>query len=258
MPPEAACHDDRANAPGPNGDSAVTERASLRRQPGGGYLYDLPGLTPYAEALELQLELAAARTQGAVPDTLIVCEHEPVVTLGSSTDAAAEVPDRAALDARGIAVVEVGRGGRATYHGPGQLVAYPIVDLTDLGRDIRGYVERLERAVVATLASLGVESQARAADGLVGVFAGERKIASIGIEVRSWVARHGVALNVSCDLEPFSLFVPCGLHGVEVTSVERELGRPVGRAEVEPLLVGALAAELERDFAALPGVEALA
>ena len=236
----------------------MAERASLRRQPGGGYLYDLPGLTPYAEALELQLELAAARTQGAVPDTLVVCEHPPVVTLGSSTDAAAEVPDRAALAARGIDVVEVGRGGRATYHGPGQLVAYPIVDLSDLGRDIRGYVNRLERAVVATLAALGIAAEPRAAEGLVGVFVGERKVASIGIEVKSWVARHGLALNVSCDLEPFSLFHPCGLPGLEVTSVERELGRTVGRDAVAPLLVAALAAELERDFAALPGVEALA
>jgi lipoate-protein ligase B len=236
----------------------MADRAPLRRQPGGGYLYDLPGLTPYAEALELQLELAAARTQGAVPDTLVVCEHPPVVTLGSSTDAAAEVPDRAALAARGIEVVEVGRGGRATYHGPGQLVAYPIVDLTELQRDIRGYVKRLERAVVATLDVLGIASEARASAGLVGVFVGERKVASIGIEVKGWVARHGLAVNVSCDLEPFSLFVPCGLRDLEVTSVERELGRAVDRAEVAPLLVAALGAELGRDFAALPGVGALA
>ena len=119
-------------------------------------------------------------------------------------------------------------------------------------------MKRLERAVVATLAALGIAAEARAAEGLVGVFVGERKLASIGIEVKGWVARHGLALNVSCDLEPFSLFVPCGLHGLEPTSVERELRRPVDRAEVAPLLVAALALELERDFAALPGVEALA
>jgi len=236
----------------------VSERNPLRRQPGGGYLYDLPGLTPFAEVLDLQLELAAARSQGAVPDTLIVCEHPPVVTLGSSTDEAIELPDRPALAAAGIAVVPVGRGGRATYHGPGQLVAYPIVDLGERGRDIRAYVEQLERALVATLADLGIAAEARSGDGLVGVFVGPRKIASIGIEVRGWVTRHGVALNVSGDLGPFALFVPCGLHGLEVTSVERELGRPVARSEAQAALLAHLRAELQLAFVELPGVAVLA
>jgi lipoate-protein ligase B len=223
----------------------VTQAAPLRRQPGGAYLYDLPGTTPYGEALVLQTELAAARSQGAVPDTLILCEHAPVVTLGASADERAELPDRVALEARGIEVVEVPRGGRATYHGPGQLVGYPILDLTDFGRDLRGYVTRLEEALVAALADLGVPAEARDGAGHVGVFTpAGAKVASIGVHVSRWITTHGFALNVACDLEPFSLFVPCGLAGVEATSVERETGRAVSRAEASDAVVGRLAAAL--------------
>ena len=161
------------------------------------YRYRLGGLTPYAAATELQLDLAAARSQQAIPDVLVLVEHEPVITLGPRTDAAAEVPDREALQARGIDVVETSRGGRATYHGPGQLVAYPIVDLTRLGRDLRGYVATLQDAVVATLAAFGVEAAPREGREFVGVWVGERKIASIGVQVSGWITSHGVALNLT-------------------------------------------------------------
>jgi lipoyl(octanoyl) transferase len=190
------------------------------------YLYRLPGLTSYAAGLALQQELAAARSQHALPDTIVLLEHEPVVTLGPRTDAAADLPDRDALAARGIEVAETDRGGRATYHGPGQLVAYPIVDLTRLGRDLRAYVASLQQAVVETLAAVGVEGAPREGRDFVGVWVEERKIASIGVQVSGWVASHGLALNVTrASAEPFGLFTPCGLPGLEVTSVEQETGR---------------------------------
>ncbi len=210
-----------------------------------GYLYRLPGLTPYAAALELQRELAAARSQNAIPDTLVVLEHEPVVTLGPRSDAAAELPDRRALEERGIEVLETDRGGRATYHGPGQVVVYPIVDLTRLGRDLRAYVAALQGAVVDTLAGLDVAAAPREGREFVGVWAGERKIASVGVSVAGWVASHGVALNTTaaCE-EPFGLFVPCGLQDLQVTSVERETGAPANVDAIADALAASLAARL--------------
>jgi lipoyl(octanoyl) transferase len=209
------------------------------------YRYRLPGRTPYAAAMELQLDLAAARSQRAIPDVLVLLEHEPVVPLGPRTDATAEVPDRDALAARGIEVAETGRGGRATYHGPGQLVVYPIVDLTRLGRDLRAYVAILQDAVVATLAALGVEATARDGREFVGVWVGERKIASIGVQVSGWITSHGLALNLTEEaVAPFGLFTPCGLEALEVTSVERETGRAPDLDEVADRLAAELAERL--------------
>jgi lipoate-protein ligase B len=231
----------------------VTDRVPLRRQPGGAYLYDLAGLTPYRDALRLMTDLAAARSQGAVPDTVVVCEHDPVVTLGASTDEAADGIDRAALAARGIEVVEIDRGGRATYHGPGQLVVYPVLDLADYGRDLRGYVGRLEEALVAALATLGVAAEVREGREFVGVWTpAGRKIASIGVHVSRWITTHGLALNVSCDLAPFSLFSPCGLQGVEVTSIEVEAGREVSRAEAAAAVLDSLGEALGLSYEAVP------
>lgn len=214
----------------------MTERVPLRRQPGSGYLYDLPGVRPYAEVYDLQCELVAARSQGAIPDTLILCEHEPVVTLGTATDAASEIP--VGFD---LPVVETDRGGRATYHGPGQLVGYPILDLHDHGKDVRAYRQQLELALVGALADLGLEAGVRDGQEFVGVWVGDRKIASIGVHVARWVTKHGFALNVDCDLRAFSSFVPCGLHDVQVTSIAAELGRPVTRAEAAAVVVPRLA-----------------
>jgi lipoate-protein ligase B len=218
-----------------------------------GYLYRLPGLTPYAAALDLQQALAAARSQAAIPDTIVVLEHEPVVTLGPRADAASDVPDRAALAARGIDIVETDRGGRATYHGPGQVVVYPIVDLTRLGRDLRGYVAILQAAVVETLAGLGVQAAPREGREFVGVWVGERKIASIGVAVSGWITSHGVALNVTAAAEEaFGLFVPCGLQQLEVTSVERETGGPPDVGAVGDALAANLAVRLGLVMDALP------
>lgn len=218
-----------------------------------GYVYDLPGLTPYAAALELMDDLAGARSQDAVPDTLLLLEHEPVVTLGTRTDAAAEIaPTAAVLEARGIAVVEAARGGRATYHGPGQLVGYPIVDLKLQGRDLRRYVQLLEGALVAALGDLGVEAEIREGQDVIGVWAGGRKIASIGVHVAAWITTHGFALNVSCDTEPFGLFVPCGLTAVEFTTASREAGREIGRAEAAAAVTARLGEALGVAFEVLP------
>jgi len=214
------------------------------------YLYRLSGLTPYPVALQLQRDLAAARSQNAIPDTIVVLEHAPVVTLGPRTDVAAELPDRAALAARGIDVVETDRGGRATYHGPGQVVVYPVLDLTRLGRDLRAYVAGLQAAVVDTLAALGVEAEPRQGREFVGVWVRERKIASVGVAVSGWITRHGVALNVAAAAEqPFGLFMPCGLPALAVTSVERETGRRVSRAEASEAVRRGLARSLGGRFA---------
>ena len=231
----------------------MTTRVPLRRQPGGAYLYSLPGLTPYPQAAALMRELAAARSQGAVPDTVIICEHPPVVTLGVSTDEQADRVDRAALAARAISVIETDRGGRATYHGPGQLVYYPVFDLADYGRDLRGYVERLQDAIVAALADLGVTAAARDDADHVGVFTSAgAKIASIGIHVAHWVTTHGFAVNLAGDLEPFTAFAPCGLTDTPFTSVEAETSAPCLRADAEPVINRRLGETLGLTFEAVP------
>jgi lipoate-protein ligase B len=151
-------------------------------------------------------------------------------------------------------VVEAGRGGRATYHGPGQLVGYPIFDLTRHGRDLRAYVQRLEDGLVAALGDLGVAAWRRPGPEHVGVWVEDRKVASIGVHVRRWITTHGFALNVSCDLEPFGLFTPCGLHGVDVTSVARETGRPVPRAEATEAVLRRLGEQFALTFDPVPMV----
>ena len=216
------------------------------------YLLDLPGLTPYGEALELMKNLAGARSQQAIPDTLILLEHEPIVTLGTRTDVASEIPHPALLEQRGIPVVEVARGGRATYHGPGQLVGYPIFDLAPLGRDLRRYVESLEAALIGALDDLGVAAEAREAEEHTGVWVGERKIASIGVHVASWITTHGFALNVDCDLEPFDLFVGCGLQESRYTTAAIEAGRTIGRDEASAAVLHHLGEQFGRTWEALP------
>jgi lipoyl(octanoyl) transferase len=210
----------------------------------GAYLYEL-GVTPYADALAVMRELAAARTQQAIPDVVMLLEHEPVITLGSRAVAAEELPLPGEEYARrGIEVVEVGRGGRSTFHGPGQLVCYPILDLAARGRDLRRYVRDLESVMVATLAELGVEAEGRES----GVWAGDRKIGSIGVRCSRWVTTHGLSLDVDSDLSVHELFDACGL-GAQFTSVAAETGRPVTADEArEPLrrhLSGVLGLELE-------------
>jgi len=216
----------------------------------GAYLYDLHGLTPYADALRLQQELAAARSQQAIPDTVVLLEHEPVITLGSRAVRAEEL--RLADDeyaARGIEIVEVPRGGRSTYHGPGQLVCYPILDLNARGRDLRRHVRGLEQTIVRTVAGFGVEGRGLEEPHQSGVWVDDRKIASIGVRCARWVTSHGLAVNVDVDLGVYELFDACGLGGARFTSIAAEAGRPVTTADVRAPLLAALsdAFDLELD-----------
>ncbi|MFP8876000.1 MAG: lipoyl(octanoyl) transferase LipB [Myxococcota bacterium] len=193
------------------------------------------GRVPYAEALALQEAALTARRRGERPDTLFLLEHPPVVTLGRGSRKGHLRDSPEALRARGFEVFEARRGGDVTYHGPGQLVGYPVLDLSARGeRDLHAYLRSLEDLLVTALASLGLP--ARTVPGYTGVFVGEgealpgrfpRKLASIGVGVRGWVTWHGFALNVDVQLEAFEAIVPCGLEGVEMTSVERELGAGV-------------------------------
>ncbi len=201
------------------------------------------GLVPYGDALERQRALADDRIAGRLPhDTLLLLEHPPVVTLGRGTKQTSLPIDPEALRRRGIDVFEIERGGDVTYHGPGQLVGYPIFDLTQHRRDLHWFLRQLEEALIAALRTLGIASERRA--GYTGVWTAGRKIASIGIHVRQWVTWHGFALNVTTDLSAFDLIVPCGIPGVVMTSVEKELPRDGAAA---PAHTGAQLAAAVRD-----------
>jgi lipoyl(octanoyl) transferase len=203
----------------------------------GGYVLQL-GQVPYLEAWELQRSLAGAVSQGSIPDTIVLLEHPPVVTLGRRTDEAAElhVPEGAEVE-----VVETDRGGKSTFHGPGQLVCYPILDLKRHGRDVKEYVRNLEEALIRTLSPFDLEGTRL--EGLTGVWLQRppRKIASIGVHVSRWVTTHGYALNVDLDPAPFTDWITaCGLEDAMFTTIARELERPVTVDEVRPHAVGAL------------------
>jgi lipoate-protein ligase B len=185
------------------------------------------GRRPYGEVLELQRELARRRAAGTIrDDLLLLVEHQPVITLGRGTRPESLPLPPEELVRRGIAVHEVERGGDVTYHGPGQLVGYPILDLQRHRPDLHWYLRTLEGALIDGLAELGIEAER--STGLTGVWTAGRKIASIGIHVRHWITFHGFALNVTTNLDPFGLIIPCGIQGVEMTSVARELGTPPG------------------------------
>lgn len=186
-------------------------------------LVDL-GRRPYTEILELQRALCRQRMAGDLrQDLLLLVEHEPVVTLGRGTRPTSLPLARAELEQRGVEVAEVERGGDVTYHGPGQLVGYPILQLREHREDLHWYLRQLEAALIAALGELGVAAERN--PGLTGVWTSGRKIASLGIHVKQWVTFHGFALNVSTDLRGFDLIVPCGIEGVTMTSVAAELGR---------------------------------
>jgi lipoyl(octanoyl) transferase len=182
------------------------------------------GRGSYAEVLELQRRLCRQRISGDIPeDMLLLVEHEPVVTLGRGARPASLPLTPAELEARGLQVFEVERGGDVTFHGPGQLVGYPIIDLRRHREDLHWYLRRLEAGLIQGLARIGIEGTTTA--GLTGVWTRGRKIASIGIHVKQWVTFHGFALNVTTDMTNFDLIVPCGIPNVVMTSVSRELGR---------------------------------
>ncbi len=203
-------------------------------------LLDL-GVREYAECWELQKRLCAERQADQIPDTLILVEHPAVITLGrrqSSRDnvvAAGEVP-----------IFEVERGGDVTYHGPGQLVGYPIVKLGADERDLHRYLRDLEEALIGVCAHFGLDGARKS--GWTGVWIGERKVASIGIAVRRWVTLHGFALNVSTDLAQFAAINPCGLDAGVMTSLSEAAGRPIDVASVKPITAAKLSAALRRDF----------
>jgi lipoate-protein ligase B len=180
------------------------------------------GQVPYEEARALQKRLEAARQAGEIPDVLLLLEHPPVYTKGRRAEPSELAMGEDWYRMQGIEVAEADRGGSVTYHGPGQLVGYPIVSLRPYGDDVRGYVGGLERLMIASLEAYGIEARLR--DGLTGVWAGERKIGSIGVHVNRGVTTHGFAVNVNNDLQPFEWIVPCGIEGCQMTSVCRELG----------------------------------
>jgi lipoyl(octanoyl) transferase len=217
----------------------------------GAYLMNL-GLTPYREAWDLQRSLAAAVGQGAMPETIILLEHPPVVTLGRRTDEGElHVPAGAEVE-----IVETDRGGKSTYHAPGQLVCYPILDLTRHGTDVKRYCRDLEEALIRTLAPFGLE--ATRIEGLTGIWLERppRKIASIGIHVAKWITTHGYALNVDLDPAPFTQWITaCGLEDARFTTIARELDRPVAVDEVRLLAAEALAEVFDLELEELPADE---
>ncbi len=216
------------------------------------------GTVRYADALVLQEHVRALRQAGEAPDTLLLLEHPPVYTLGRRANAA-ELPFREDFySARGIEIHECDRGGRITYHGPGQLVGYPILAVAD----VLEYVRALERSIVAALAREGVHARSRVDDGadFTGVWVQQRKVASIGVHVQRGVTTHGFAVNVCNDLEPFSWIVACGLPGVQMTSLERELAATdaTGDAlmvEFRATMLGCLCDTLGRRAVAVPASE---
>lgn len=196
------------------------------------------GLVPYARGLELQRSVARARTSGEIAhDVLLLLEHPPVVTLGRSSKAKNLIASPALLAARGVDQFEAERGGDVTFHGPGQLVGYPIVNLRGHKLDLHWYLRQVEAVLMHALESIGIHAER--SEGRTGVWTSGRKIASIGVHARDWVTWHGFALNVSTDLSYFDLMVPCGLAGVEMTSVSKELG--AGAPSLD--LVAAIVAE---------------
>ena len=192
------------------------------------------GTMDYAEAHRLQKELQAKRISGEIDDTVLLLEHPPVLTMGRSAREQHILAAPEVLAARGISVHEVGRGGDVTYHGPGQLVAYPIIDLKPDRRDVRKYMWSLEETMIRTCADLGLA--ATRVEGLNGAWIGNRKVGAVGVRISRWVTMHGLALNANSDLMHFELIVPCGIQDKTVTSLTAELGRTVFAADViDPL-----------------------
>jgi lipoyl(octanoyl) transferase len=201
------------------------------------------GRVPYARGLELQAELVAERQAGRVSDQLLLLEHDPVFTLGRNARRENVLFPAEALRARGFEVFETGRGGDVTYHGPGQVVGYPILELPPGRRDVHRYVRDLEEVMIRTCGDHGLT--AARVPGLTGAWLAQDKVGAIGVRIARWVTSHGFALNVGTDLSAFELIVPCGIRGRGVTSLERALGRPVPLERVMDRLAFHFAAVFE-------------
>lgn len=224
-----------ADTPRPPDPAAIRRFRTLRA-----------GRLPYRTALALQEDLLDRRRQGS-EDFLVLLEHPPVVTLGRGASEENLRVTAAELTRRGIDLERVGRGGDVTYHGPGQLVGYPIVDLEPLGCDLHRYLRLLEETLIDALAAFGVNGESVA--GKTGVWVAGEKVASIGVGVRRWVSWHGFALNVVADLSGFATIVPCGLPDVRMTSLERLLGGTLEMARVEEEIIRSFAKTFRRQHA---------
>ncbi len=203
------------------------------------------GLLPYAEGLELQRALVEDRKADRIPDTLLLLQHPHVVTIGVKKDGRRHIiasPEQ--LAARGVEVFETGRGGDVTYHGPGQLVGYPILDLNPDRRDVHRYVRDLEDVMIRVCAGYGLTADR--VKGFSGAWIGDEKIGAIGVRISRWVTSHGFAFNVTTNVEFFDLIVPCGITDKGVTSLEAKLGRAPSMAEVEDRFVEQFAAVFDR------------
>lgn len=203
----------------------------------------LPGLTPYTEGLAIQDRTRAAIESGDAQDTLLLLEHAPVITLGRNADEKHLLQSRTALNAMGIEVLEADRGGDVTYHGPGQLVAYPIINLTHRKQSVGWYLRRLEDALINVLKQYDLSGTR--VEGMTGVWVDGAKVAAIGIGVRNWITYHGIALNVAPRMEHFELIVPCGITNKPVTSLRSLMGDATpAMAEVSEAFATALQAAL--------------
>ena len=205
------------------------------------------GRRGYGEMLELQRSIAADRIRGELSeDLLLLVEHPPVITLGRSSKDAHLLANPESLRARGVEVFEVERGGDVTFHGPGQLVGYPIIDLKRHKQDLHWYLRQVEEVLIRALRSFGLTGER--VQKYTGVWTNGRKIASIGVHARDWVTWHGFALNVSTELSYFDLIVPCGIPGVQMTSIQREVAREVTPAEAAPVVAHAAAGVFNLDL----------
>ena len=205
-------------------------------------------MVAYADGLELQKELVEQRKTGEIPDQLLLLEHPPVITLGVRTrnDRSHVLATPETLEEAGVEVFESGRGGDVTYHGPGQLVGYPILDLKPDRCDVHRYVRDLEEVLIRAVAGFGIVSHRL--PGLTGTWVGNEKLAAIGVRIARWVTSHGFALNVSTNLEHFGLLVPCGITGKGVTSMDILSRKPTGMTDVESAVVDAFCVVFDRQL----------
>lgn len=213
------------------------------------------GMMEYQKAWQIQLDLVVKRRAGKIPDTLLLVEHPPVITEGRGTKPEHLLAPLALLEKEGISVFPIERGGDITYHGPGQLVAYPILDLKQHGQDLHRYLRDLEEVVIRTLACYNVTGTR--SEKYTGVWVGSEKICAIGVAVKGWVSYHGIALNLNTNLNHFKLIVPCGIYDHGVTSLAKIMGRPVDEKAVEGEALKHFSEVFQLDLLPAKGLEAL-